>query len=76
MKELNLRDYHPYYMTNKIVEAPDEVLAVLEEFRLSETAFRFRTYGQKVFYSLDTAQPNICTIPVRSYAGRVETNAG
>lgn len=53
MKEINLRDYYPYYTTDKFVEVPDEVFAILEEFRLSEAAYRLRTYRHKAFYSLD-----------------------
>ena len=53
MKEINLKDYYPHYTTDKIVEVPDEVFAILEEFRLSEAAYRLRTYRHKAFYSLD-----------------------
>lgn len=53
MKEINLRDYYPHYTTDKYVEVPDEVFAILEEFRLSEAAYRLRTYRYKAFYSLD-----------------------
>jgi RNA polymerase sigma-70 factor (ECF subfamily) len=53
VKEINLRDYYPHYMTDKIVEVPDEVFDILEEFRLSEAAYRLRTYRHKAFYSLD-----------------------
>ena len=53
MKEINLRDYYPHYTTDKLVEVPDEVFAILEEFRLGEAAYHLRTYRHKAFYSLD-----------------------
>lgn len=53
MREINLRDYYPHYTTDKIVEVPDEVFAILEDFRLSEAAYHLRTYRHKAFYSLD-----------------------
>lgn len=53
MREINLGDYYPHYTTDKIVEVPDEVFAILEDFRLSEAACHLRTYRHKAFYSLD-----------------------
>ena len=53
MKEINLRDYYPYYTTDRFVEVPEEVFAILEEFRLGEAAYHLRTYRHKAFYSLD-----------------------
>ena len=36
MKEINLRDYYPFYTTDMIVEVPDEVADLLYEYKLSE----------------------------------------
>lgn len=52
MKEINLRDYYPFYTPDVIVEVPDEV-ALLREYALPEEAYRIRTYRYKAFYSLD-----------------------
>lgn len=35
MKEINLRDYYPFYMKDNIVEVPDEVADLLREYKLS-----------------------------------------
>ena len=53
MKEINLRDYYPFYTNNVIVEVPDEVAELLREYTLLEEACRIRTYRYKAFYSLD-----------------------
>lgn len=53
MKEINLRDYYPFYTTDTIVEVPDEVADLLREYVLLEEAYRIRTYRHKAFYSLD-----------------------
>lgn len=53
MKEINLRDYYPFYTTDVIVEVPDEVVDLLREYALLEEAYRIRTYRYKAFYSLD-----------------------
>lgn len=53
MKEINLRDYYPFYTKDKIVEVPDEVAALLREYALLEEAYRIRTYRNKAYYSLD-----------------------
>ncbi len=44
MKEINLRDYYPYYTQDMIVEVPDEVALLLREYMLLEEAYRIRTY--------------------------------
>ena len=36
MKEINLRDYYPFYTQDAIVEVPDEVAALLHELKLAE----------------------------------------
>lgn len=53
MKEINLRDYYPFYTTDMIVEVPDEVADLLNEYKLSEAAHFLRTYRHKAYFSLD-----------------------
>lgn len=53
MKEINLRDYYPFYTNDMIVSVPDEVVDVLEEYRRRDEAYRIRTYRHQAFYSLD-----------------------
>lgn len=53
MKEINLRDYYPFYTTDTIVEVPDEVADLLHEYRLNEAAYILRTYRHKAYFSLD-----------------------
>lgn len=55
MKEINLRDYYPFYTNDLTVEVPDEVADLLREYTLLEEAYRIRTYRYKAFYSLDYA---------------------
>lgn len=47
MKEINLRDYYPFYTQDAIVEVPDEVAALLYELKLAEAASFLRTYRIK-----------------------------
>lgn len=53
MKEINLRDYYPFYTSDVSVEVPDEVALLLREYALLEEAYRIRTYRYKAFYSLE-----------------------
>ncbi len=53
MKEINLWDYYPFYTNDIIVEVPDEVAALLREYKLSEAAYTLRTYRHKAYFSLD-----------------------
>ena len=53
MKEINLRDYYPFYTQDAIVEVPDEVAALLYELKLAEAASFLRTYRHKAYFSLD-----------------------
>lgn len=53
MKEINLRDYYPFYTSDVIVEVPDEVALLLREYALLEEAYRIRTYRYRAFYSLE-----------------------
>ena len=70
MKEINLRDYYPFYTNDLTVEVPDEVADLLREYTLLEEAYRIRTYRYKAFYSLDydgninreTKTANLCTL--------------
>ena len=55
MKEINLRDYYPFYKEDIFVEVPDEIALLLREYELLEEAYRIRTYRYKAFYSLDYA---------------------
>ena len=36
MKEINLRDYYPFYTQDMIVEVPDEVADLLREYKLAD----------------------------------------
>lgn len=54
MTIINLRKYYPkLYSSDYEIAVPDEVAAALRELKLSEAAFRLRTYRAKAYYSLD-----------------------
>ena len=53
MKEINLRDYYPFYTQDVIVEVPDEVADLLRKSKLDEAAYFLRTYRHKAYFSLD-----------------------
>ena len=53
MKEINLRDYYPFYTKDTVVEVPDEVADLLREYKLAEASYILRTYRHKAFLSLD-----------------------
>lgn len=53
MKEINLRDYYPHYATDRLVEVPDEVFAILEDFKRQEESYQRSLRRYKAFYSLD-----------------------
>lgn len=53
MKEINLRKYYPHYAQDMMVEVPDEVAELLQEFTRAEDARRIRTYRHKAMYSLE-----------------------
>ena len=55
MKKINLRDYYPFYTKDTVVEVPEEIALLLQEYELLEEAYRIRTYRYKAFYSLDYA---------------------
>lgn len=53
MKQINLKEYYPFYTTDTIVEVPDEVADILHAYKLQEAAYQLRTYRNKAYYSLD-----------------------
>ncbi len=54
MTKINLREYYPnYYKTDYIIEVPDEVAAIMQEYNRLDAAYRRRTYYHKAHYSLD-----------------------
>lgn len=53
MKEINLRDYYPFYTNDMTVEVPDKVADLLREYKLAEAAYILRTYRHKAYFSLD-----------------------
>ena len=53
MKEINLREFYPFYTQDVIVEVPDEVADLLRELKLADAASFLRTYRHKAYYSLD-----------------------
>ena len=53
MKEINLRDYYPFYTEDTVVGVPDEVADLFREYKLSEAAHFLRTYRHKAYFSLD-----------------------
>lgn len=53
MREINLRDYYPHYATDRFVEVPDEVFAILEDFKRQEESYQRSLRRYKAFYSLD-----------------------
>jgi len=53
MKEINLRDYYPFYTHDVIVEVPEEIADLLRESKLAEAAYFLRAYRHKAYFSLD-----------------------
>ena len=54
MTKINLREQYPdFYKTDYIIEVPDEVAAIMQEYDRLEAAYRRRTYYHKAHYSLD-----------------------
>lgn len=53
MKQINLKEYYPFYTTDTIIEVPDEVADILHAYKLQEAAYQLRTYRNKAYYSLD-----------------------
>ena len=54
MAKINLREQYPdFYKNDYIIEVPDEVAAIMQEYDRLEAAYRRRTYYHKAHYSLD-----------------------
>ena len=53
MKQINLKEYYPFYTTDTIVEVPDEVADILRAYKLRDEAYRIYTYRHKAYFSLD-----------------------
>ncbi len=54
MPKINLREQYPdLYKNDYIIEVPDEVAAIMQEYDRLEAAYRRRTYYHKAHYSLD-----------------------
>lgn len=54
MAQINLREYYPeFYKTDTIIEAPEEVLAIMQEAKRKEAAYRRKQYRYKAIYSLN-----------------------
>ena len=54
MSKINLREYYPdYYKSDFFVEIPNEIAAVLREFKKLENAYQRRVYYNRAHYSLD-----------------------
>ena len=51
MKEINLRDYYPFYTKDTVAEVPDEVTDLLREYKLNEAAYFLRTYRHNFYAS-------------------------
>ena len=54
MAKINLREQYPdFYKNDYIIEVPDEVAAIMQEYDRLEAAYRRHTYYHKAHYSLD-----------------------
>lgn len=53
MKTINLRDYYPFYMSDCLVDIPDEVAELLLFYKRFEETQQRRIRKHKAFYSLD-----------------------
>ena len=53
MKEINLREYYPFYNMDVYLEVPDEIAGQLDRFKLDEEAHRVRVLRAKAYFSLD-----------------------
>ena len=54
MTKINLREQYPdFYKNDYVIEVPDEVAAIMQEYERLEAAYRRRTYYHKAHYSLD-----------------------
>ena len=53
MKEINLREYYPFYNMDVYLEVSDEIAGQLDRFKLDEEAHRVRVLRAKAYFSLD-----------------------
>ena len=53
MKEINLREYYPFYNMDVYLEVTDEIAGQLDRFKLDEEAHRVRVLRAKAYFSLD-----------------------
>ena len=54
MAKINLRKYYPdLYITDCIIEVPDEVASLMDSYEHTEAAYYLRRYRHKAYYSLD-----------------------
>ncbi len=54
MTTINLRDYYPdIYKQDQLITLPNEVVAILRQFKLDDEAYRMRTYRHRAYFSLD-----------------------
>ena len=53
MKEINLRDYYPFYTQDTLLEVSDEVAGALADAERLERNYIRRVYYHKAHYSLD-----------------------
>ena len=53
MKEINLREYYPFYNMDVYLEVSDEIAGQLDRFKLDEEAHRVRILRAKAYFSLD-----------------------
>lgn len=54
MTTINLREFYPeIYSYDQFIDLPDDVAALLCEYKLKEAAYYLRRYRYKAYYSLD-----------------------
>ena len=53
MKEINLREYYPFYNMDVYLEVSDEIAGQLDRFKLDDEAHRVRILRAKAYFSLD-----------------------
>ena len=53
MKEINLREYYPFYNMDVYLEVTDEIAGQLDRFKLDEESHRVRILRAKAYFSLD-----------------------
>lgn len=53
MKEINLRDYYPYYTEDKFIKVPDEVAELLEKYERQEQSYKRMVRRRYTFSPFD-----------------------